>query len=148
MTVLSWRARMPAGVDAGDGDGDLDLTERANLPAAWLRVWASAPSTPTLFARAHGGSTGAVRRDDPSGSRSPAGSARAGRQDAVQRRTLSRARQSSRGSARSGIVVVLTNTAHREREVAHIVTDARPKAALVDDRNRARRIRDAARAES
>ena len=49
---------------------------------------------------------------------------------------------------RSGIVVVPTNTAYREREVAHIVTDARPKAALVDDPNRARWIRDAAGAGS
>jgi malonyl-CoA/methylmalonyl-CoA synthetase len=49
---------------------------------------------------------------------------------------------------RSGIVVVPTNTAYREREVAHIVTDARPKAALVDDPDRARWIRDAAGAGS
>ena len=33
---------------------------------------------------------------------------------------------------RSGIVVVPANTAYRERELAHIVTDARPTAALVD----------------
>jgi malonyl-CoA/methylmalonyl-CoA synthetase len=48
---------------------------------------------------------------------------------------------------RSGVVVVPTNTAYREREVAHIVTDARPKAALVDDSDRARWIRGAAGAE-
>ena len=45
---------------------------------------------------------------------------------------------------RAGIVVVPANTAYRERELAHIVTDARPKAALVDDPDRARWIRDAA----
>ncbi len=45
---------------------------------------------------------------------------------------------------RSGIVVVPANTAYRERELAHIVTDARPKAALVDDRDRARWISAAA----
>jgi malonyl-CoA/methylmalonyl-CoA synthetase len=48
---------------------------------------------------------------------------------------------------RSGIIVVPANTAYREREVAHIVTDARPKAALVDDPDRARWIRDAAGSE-
>ena len=45
---------------------------------------------------------------------------------------------------RSGIVVVPANTAYRERELAHIVTDARPRAALVDDADRARWISAAA----
>ncbi|MDQ3935221.1 MAG: AMP-binding protein [Actinomycetota bacterium] len=44
---------------------------------------------------------------------------------------------------RSGIVAVPANTAYREREIAHVVTDARPKAALVDDPDRARWIREA-----
>ncbi len=41
---------------------------------------------------------------------------------------------------RSGIVVVPANTAYRERELAHIVRDSRPKAALVDSTERARWI--------
>jgi malonyl-CoA/methylmalonyl-CoA synthetase len=45
---------------------------------------------------------------------------------------------------RSGIVVVPANTAYRERELAHIVSDSRPAAALVDDRERAGWARDAA----
>src|SRR5207244_11628691 len=45
---------------------------------------------------------------------------------------------------RSGVVVVPANTAYREREVAHIIGDARPKAALVDDTDRARWVRTAA----
>jgi malonyl-CoA/methylmalonyl-CoA synthetase len=44
---------------------------------------------------------------------------------------------------RSGIVVVPTNTAYREREVSHIVSDARPKAALVDSDVRGRWVRTA-----
>lgn len=42
---------------------------------------------------------------------------------------------------RSGIVVVPANTAYREREIAHIVSDARPRAALVDRDDRARWVR-------
>ena len=42
---------------------------------------------------------------------------------------------------RSGIVVVPANTAYREREIAHIVSDARPKAALVDRDDRAGWVR-------
>jgi malonyl-CoA/methylmalonyl-CoA synthetase len=48
---------------------------------------------------------------------------------------------------RSGIVVVPANTAYREREVAHIVSDARPMAALVDDPDRAGWVKAAAEPE-
>jgi malonyl-CoA/methylmalonyl-CoA synthetase len=44
---------------------------------------------------------------------------------------------------RAGIVVVPMNRAYREREIAHIVADARPRAALVDDDERAGWIRGA-----
>jgi malonyl-CoA/methylmalonyl-CoA synthetase len=40
------------------------------------------------------------------------------------------------GALRAGIVVVPVNTAYREREVAHIVSNARPKAALLDSDDR------------
>ena len=45
---------------------------------------------------------------------------------------------------RCGIVVVPMNTAYREREVAHIASDARVTAALVDSEQRARWVRAAA----
>ena len=45
---------------------------------------------------------------------------------------------------RSGIVVVPANTAYRERELAHVVRDARPRAALLDDPDRARWVSEAA----
>jgi malonyl-CoA/methylmalonyl-CoA synthetase len=40
------------------------------------------------------------------------------------------------GALRMGLVVVPVNTAYREREVAHIVGDARPRVAVVDDPER------------
>jgi malonyl-CoA/methylmalonyl-CoA synthetase len=42
---------------------------------------------------------------------------------------------------RLGLVVVPANTAYREREIAHLVRDAGPRAALVDDPDRAAWIR-------
>jgi malonyl-CoA/methylmalonyl-CoA synthetase len=48
---------------------------------------------------------------------------------------------------RSGIVVVPANTGYRAREIAHIVSDARPKAALVDNGDRASWVRAAAESE-
>lgn len=146
MTVLSWQAHMPAGV----GVGDLDLTGRGSLPAAWLRVWASAPSTPTLFARDRGWIHAEQLEE---ATRRVAGRLQAAGLEPGDRMLFS-AESSVElvvahvAALRSGIVVVPTNTAYREREVAHIVTDARPKAALVDDPNRARWIRDAAGAGS
>ncbi len=44
---------------------------------------------------------------------------------------------------RLGLVVVPTNTAYRAGELRHVVEDARPRAALVDDDERARFVRDA-----
>ncbi|HIG00523.1 MAG TPA: hypothetical protein EYQ66_04330 [Myxococcales bacterium] len=43
---------------------------------------------------------------------------------------------------RGGWVVVPANTAYRQAEVAHLVADARPRAAIVDDPQRGRWIRD------
>jgi malonyl-CoA/methylmalonyl-CoA synthetase len=146
MTVLGWEAHMPAGV----GAGDLDLTERGSLPAAWLRVWANAPSTPTLFARDRGWIHAEQLEE---ATRRVAGRLQAAGLEPGDRMLFS-AESSVElvvahvAALRSGIVVVPTNTAYREREVAHIVTDARPKAALVDDPDRARWIRDAAGAGS
>jgi malonyl-CoA/methylmalonyl-CoA synthetase len=45
------------------------------------------------------------------------------------------------GALRLGLVVVPANTAYREREIAHLVGDAAPRAAVVDDPDRADWIR-------
>src|SRR5512133_660582 len=135
MTVLGWQAHLPAGVRAED----LDLTAKGTLPAAWARMWASAPSAPTLFAQDRGWIHGAELEE---ASRRIAGrlqGAGLGPGD----RMLFSAESSLElviahvAALRSGIVVVPANTAYREREVAHIVSDARPKAALVDEPDRA-----------
>ena len=48
------------------------------------------------------------------------------------------------GAIRFGLVCVPTNTAYREREIAHVVSDAGPSAAIVDDDERAAWIRSVA----
>ena len=45
---------------------------------------------------------------------------------------------------RAGLVVVPANTAYRERELAHIVADSQPRAAFVDDSQRAAWVQSAA----
>ena len=44
---------------------------------------------------------------------------------------------------RLGAVALPTNTAYREAELRHVIEDARPSAAIVDDRERARWIKEA-----
>jgi malonyl-CoA/methylmalonyl-CoA synthetase len=126
MTVPGWEAHIPQGV----GVENLDLTAEGSLPAAWATLWASAPSTPVLFDQRHGWIQStelaeATRR--VAGRFQGAGLA-----------------PGDRVLFGAGIVVVPTNVAYRERELAHIVSDARPKAAVVDSGRRASWFRDAA----
>ncbi len=146
VTVPGWQGHIPSGERAVD----LDLTANGSLPAAWARVWASAPSAPTLFDQ-HRGWVHAAELED-------ATRRVAGRLQGAGLRPGDRmlfAAESSLelviahvAALRSGIVVVPFNTAYREREVAHIASDARPKAALVDDPDRANWILAAAGTET
>jgi malonyl-CoA/methylmalonyl-CoA synthetase len=142
MTVLAWGAHVPPGVRADN----LDLTAKGSLPSAWVGVWASAPSAPTLFDRDRGWIAAEQLEE---ATRRVAGRLQgAGLQPGD--RMLFSAESSLElviahvAALRAGIVVVPANTAYRERELAHLVTDARPKAALVDDPDRARWISAAA----
>jgi malonyl-CoA/methylmalonyl-CoA synthetase len=146
MSALQWAAHLPAGVRAED----LDLTAKMSLPAAWVAGWASAPSAPVLFVRDRGWITA---EELEQATRRVAGRLQAAGLEPGDRMLFS-AESSLElviahvAALRSGVVVVPTNTAYREREVAHIVSDARPKAALVDDRDRASWVVAAAGAET
>ena len=121
-----------------------------SLPAAWAGVWARSPSSPTLFDRRHGWITAGELE---AATRRVAGRLRTAGLEPGDRMLFS-AESSLElviahvAALRAGIVVVPMNTAYREREVGHIVGDARPRAALVDDQDRARWIRAAAGAET
>jgi malonyl-CoA/methylmalonyl-CoA synthetase len=135
-----WACHLPPGV-AADG---LDLVAEGSLPAAWARGWAANPSQPTVF-------DGRWLRADELDARSRAVAGRLARAGLVPGdRVLTSAATSADlvvahvGALRAGMVVVPMNTAYREREVAHIVRDARPALALVDDPARASWIQNAA----
>jgi len=122
-----------------------DLTARRSLPAAWALRWAAEPTVPLLW----------------DGTDADGGWVRAGE---LEERTRRLARTMARlglaagdrilwstGSSvaavsvnlaalRAGIVVVPVNPAYTEREVAHVVDDVRPAAAVVDDPARARLV--------
>lgn len=138
-TVAGWEAHLPAGVAAER----LDLTAKGTLPAAWARVWESSYRSPSLFSARHGWTSAGGLED--------ATRRVAGRLHGAGLRPGDRMLFSAESSLelviahvaalRSGIVVVPANTAYREREIAHIVSDARPRAALVDRDDRARWVR-------
>ena len=139
MTVAGWEAHLPEGVAAER----LDLTAKGTLPAAWARVWESSYRSPSLFSAGHGWTSMGELED--------ATRRVAGRLYGAGLRPRDRMLFSAESSLelviahvaalRSGIVVVPANTAYRAREIAHIVSDARPKAALVDRDDRAGWVR-------
>jgi len=128
-----------------DPDG-LDLLAAGSLPAAWRRLAEADPDRPALWAAGPGWRS--------RGELAAAGARVAGRLRraglATGDRVLVSAATSMElvaaylGALRLGLVVVPVNTAYREREVAHIVGDARPRAAVVDDPERGRWARAAA----
>ena len=120
----------PAGVDPES----VDLTAEASLPAAWSNRWAFETSKPTLW----DAETGWVSRGDLARRTKAA----AGRLFGVGLRKGDRIILSTAASVdlvvahvaalRLGLIVVPVNGAYQKAELAHIVGDAEPRAAVVD----------------
>lgn len=134
-TTPQWARHLPAGTHWQD----VDVVAEATLPAAWASRWSSDPRRETL-------------RDDhqgwiTAGQLEEATARVAGRLSRAGLRPGDRLVMSTRTSVdmvvahvaalRLGLVVVPCNTAYREREVAHIVGETDPSAAVVDDPLRA-----------
>ena len=131
---MSWERHLPPGAQLHLPD---DLVADGSLPAAWSRRWAADPSRPLLH-WGNGWVTGAELEDR---SRLVAGRLAGAGLEPGQRIVTCAATSidlvvAHVAASRLGLVVVPVNGAYREREVAHIVRDARPSAALVDDRER------------
>ncbi|MGH2770953.1 MAG: AMP-binding protein [Actinomycetota bacterium] len=137
-----WRAHLPAGMDS---DG-LDLGEKGSLPAAWSRCWDDEPDRPVLHEQALGWvRAGALDRTSRKWA-SLLHAAGLGRGDRIIVSAIPSVALVTAylGALRLGLVVVPVNTSYREREIAHIVGDAEPAAALVDDSDRAESVTTAA----
>jgi malonyl-CoA/methylmalonyl-CoA synthetase len=132
----AWRAHLPAGA----GQDDLDLLAAGSLPAAWRRLAETGPDRPALWAAERGWRS---RGELEAASARVAGRLRRAGLAPGDRVLVSAASSMDLvvaylGALRMGLVVVPVNTAYREREVAHIVGDAGPRAAVVDDPDRGR----------
>ena len=119
---------------------EFDATARgaANLTEAWARHWQTHPQAQLI----HDGADGWRSR----GELAEASAARAGRLARLGLQAGDRVLLSAESSwdlvasyvacLRMGLVVMPTNTAYGARELAHVIEDARPVAALVDDPER------------
>ena len=120
---------------------DFDATAQSarNLSAAWRRRWQADPDARVLFDANIGWRT---RGELESNS-----AMRAGRLAAAGLRAGDRVLVSAESSIdlvetyvaclRMGLVVIPTNTAYAEEELTHVIRDARPSAAVIDDPARA-----------
>jgi malonyl-CoA/methylmalonyl-CoA synthetase len=133
--VSSWEAHLPPGAASGTPD----LLALESLPRAWARRFVDAGERPAI-----GTPDGEWITYGQLDARSRTVAARLARAGL---RTGDRILMSAAASLelvvayvaaqRLGLIVVPVNSAYTEREVDHILTDARPSGAIVDDARRA-----------
>jgi malonyl-CoA/methylmalonyl-CoA synthetase len=140
--MTAWAAHLPEGMR----DDEVDLLAAGNLPRAWAARWTADGRHRVV----HDDVTGWLSADQlEARTRAVARRLAAAGLQPGDRVLLSAAASvdvvvAHVGALRAGLVVVPVNTAYLEREVAHVVRDARPSAAIVDDASRGRWVEAAA----
>ncbi|HEX6475637.1 MAG TPA: AMP-binding protein [Acidimicrobiales bacterium] len=137
-----WAAHLAAGLDASQ----VDLLGHGSLVRAWTRQWVEDPERPTLWDDQRGWRTaGQLERSSRlAAARLHRAGLRPGDRVLLSATASTALVEAYVGALRLGAAVVPLNTAYREREVTHIALDAAPRAAVVDDPERAAWIRGAA----
>jgi malonyl-CoA/methylmalonyl-CoA synthetase len=138
----AWSPHLPAGVQPSS----VDLLADASLPGSWTRRWEQDGAKRVLWSE-QGGWTTATELEERT--RRVAGRFAAAGLRRGERLVLSAASSldlvvAHVAALRLGLVVVPVNGAYGEREVAGIVADCRPSAAVVDDAERGRWVERAA----
>jgi malonyl-CoA/methylmalonyl-CoA synthetase len=143
--MMPWAAHLP---DATAPD-TVDRLGRRSLPEAWTARWADDASHPTVFDDTAGWVTASEleHRTRAVAARFAAAGLHPGDRMVLAAEASVELVVAHVAALRAGLVVVPTNTAYRERELHHIVRDARPAVAVVDDTQRAGWIDAAAAAE-
>jgi malonyl-CoA/methylmalonyl-CoA synthetase len=133
-----WAVHLPP----GHQPDEVDLLAEVTLPRAWSRRFAADPGRAVLWEASRGwlraGALDAATRRVAV--RFHRAGLRPGDRVLISAATSAALVEAHVGALRLGLVVVPANTAYREREIAHLVADARPRAAVVDDPERARWI--------
>lgn len=140
--MASWDVHLPTGTDPGVVEG----LGRRSLASAWTKRWEADPDRPLLFDEGTGWVTAAELEQR---TRAVAGRIAAAGLVPGDRVLLSAGASldfvvAHVAALRAGLVVLPANTAYLERELAHLVRDAAPALAVVDDAERGRWIAEAA----
>ena len=119
-------------------DASAGLAPATSATAPWEAHWAAAPERPTLHDPTAGWLTaGGLEERSRAAALAFLGAGLVpGDRVVVSAGASVAAVVAYVGALRAGMVVVPVNTEYREAEVAHIVRDAAPRAAVVDDRER------------
>ncbi|MFN8019384.1 MAG: AMP-binding protein [Acidimicrobiales bacterium] len=131
-----WAAHLPTGTDPAS----VDVARERSLVRSWTARWRAAPGRPVLFDDAGGW----ISNDElEARTAEVAGRLAAAGFEPGDRALISAAASTELvvahvGALRAGLVVLPANTAYRERELSHLVRDAHPRLAIVDDAERAR----------
>ena len=138
----AWSAHLPAGVDPSS----VDLLADRSLPVSWTRRWAEDGGRRVLHTD-QGGWTSADELEERTrrvASRFAAAGLQRGDRLVLSAASSLHLVVAHVAALRLGLVVVPVNGAYGEREVAGIVADCRPAAAVVDDAERGRWVERAA----
>jgi malonyl-CoA/methylmalonyl-CoA synthetase len=128
-----WAAHLPA------GHGPLDLVGGRNLTAAWAARWEAEPDRAVIHDPGTGWCTAAelAERTERAAARLWATGLGAGDRVLVSAAASLDLVVAHVACLRLGLVVLPANTAYRQEELAHLVQDAAPRAAIVDEDERA-----------
>ncbi len=138
----AWACHLPAGVDAAS----LDLLADHSLPGSWTRRWAEDSGRPVIWTDEEGWTTAEEleERTRRVARRLAAAGLHRGDRLVLSAGSSLHLVVAHVAALRLGLVVVPVNGAYGEREVAGVVADCRPKAAVFDDVARARWVEKAA----
>ena len=134
--MTAWSAHL----SAADAEQPLALLQHVSLPGAWTARWAEDPDHPTVFDDATGWVTAGQleQRTRAVAARYAAAGLHPGDRLLLSAGASVDLVVAHVAALRVGLVVIPTNTAYLEREVAHVVRDAAPSIAVVDDPERGR----------
>ncbi|MPZ72614.1 MAG: AMP-binding protein [Nitriliruptorales bacterium] len=141
MTSPEWAVHLPPATSVAA----VDLLADRSLPGSWTRRWREDPGKRVLLDDARGWLTAARIEEETRtvAARYAGAGLQPGDRIVVSAAPSADLVIAHVAALRLGLTVVPVNSAYTEREVAHIVRDSGPAAAVVDDRSRARWIRDA-----
>ncbi len=136
-----WAAHLPAGLDPAQ----VDLLAGRSLVEAWTRRWIEDPERPALWDGQRGWRTSGQldRSSRLVAARLHRAGIRPGDRVILSASASTALVEAYVGALRLGAAVVPLNTGYLQREIAHVGRDAEPRAAVVDDPDRAAWIRQA-----